>query len=256
MLRRTIFLACLIFAGESANAQQGYEFEVYKPEIGAIGSTELELSSNYVAQGIKTDDEGLYPTHHAVRSSLELTRAFSSWLQGSAYLTANARPGHSLAYVGNRIKVTTVAPASWSLPFELGLANELSYARAGFAEHLWTYELTPILSKRVGPLDFVVNPAFERGVSGSEEHHIDMEPRASIGHSFDEEESISLEYYAGLGGIGEHYSVSDQTHQIFAKFQGEFAEKLEFAIGLGRGLTKSSDRWVITTAFEYKLGGN
>jgi len=46
---------------------------------------------------------------------------------------------------------------------KLGLANEISYARAGFSENLWTYELTPIFSKSFGALSFVLNPAFERG---------------------------------------------------------------------------------------------
>ena len=255
MLPRVLFItALLLVTASSAHAQTGYEFEVYSPELGTIGSTEIELSSNYVADGLRIPGEGLYSAHHALRSSLEINRTLARWLQASLYLTSNARPGHGLAYVGNRLKVTTVAPSSWKLPVELGLANEISYARAGFSENRWMYELTPILAKSFGPVSLVLNPAFERGLSGSGEHHIEMEPRGKIAYGFGDDASLGLEYYAGLGGIGESYTVGQQRHQVVAKFETEVARQFEFGIGLGRGLTRSSDRWVITSAFEYKLG--
>jgi len=255
MLLRPVFIVgLLVSTAASAHAQQGYEFEIYRPELGATGSTEIELSSNYVADGLPDSDEGLYATHHALRSSFEVNRTLSSWLQVSAYLTASKRPGHGLAYVGNRLKVTTVAPSTWNLPMELGLANEISYARAGFSENRWTYELTPIFSKSFGALSLVFNPAFERGLSGSGEHHIDMEPRGGIAYGFGDDASIGLEYYAGLGGIGENYSIREQRHQVFAKLETEVSRRFEFNVGVGRGLTRSSDRWVITSAVEYTPG--
>lgn len=238
----------------SAQAQQGYEFEVYTPSIGSTHETELELQSNYVADGLKQSDEGLYPTHHATRSSLELSRTLNNWLRASAYVTANSRPGHALSYVGNRFKLTSVAPSKWNLPFEFGVANEIAYSRPGFGEYRWAYEFTPMLAKDFGPLELVFNPALELGLSGSAEHHVDMEPRGKIGYEFGDDAEVALEYYGGLGGIGEHYTVSEQRHQLFARVAGEISPRFEIGFGLGRGLTRSSDRWVLTTGLEYKLG--
>lgn len=247
-------VALLLAISTSASAQQGYEFEVYDSHIGRTGSTELELSSNYVASGLTEFDEGLYPTHHASRSSLEISRTLSSWLQGTAYITANALPSHSLSYVGNRLKLTAVAPSSWHLPVDVGLANELVYTRPGFAEYQWAYELSPILARTFGALTVAFNPAFERGLSGSGEHHIEMEPRGKIGFGFGDDASVALEYYAGLGGIGEGYTLAQQRHQLFGRIGGEVSPRMEAAFGVGRGLTRSSDKWVITAALEYKLG--
>jgi len=255
MLFRPAFIVGLIIVtAASAQAQQGYEFEVYRPELGAVGSSEVELSTNYVADGLSESDEGLFATHHALRSSLEVNRTLSSWLQASAYITGNKRPGHGLAYVGNRLKVRMVLPSTSSLPVELGLVNEISYARPGFAEDLWTYELTPIVGKTFGAVSLVFNPAFERGLSGDGEHHIDMEPRGGLAYRLGDDASLGLEYYAGLGGIGENYSAAEQRHQIFAKFGGEVSRHLELNVGVGRGLTRSSDKWVITSALEYTVG--
>jgi len=255
MISRTfaVFGLLAVFA-MPASAQQGYEFEVYGAEIGPKGSTEIELGSNYVADGLTEPDEGLVPTHHASRSSFEFSRTLDSWLQATAYISANVRPGQGLKYVGNRIKLTAVAPASWNLPFDLGVANEVVYALPGFAEYRWAYEITPIIAKGFGPIELVLNPAFERGLSGSEEHHIEMEPRGKIEYELGDEGALALEYYAGLGGIGEGYTVAQQRHQVFAKVEREMSPGMEAAFAVGRGLTRSSDRWVLSVAFEYKIG--
>ncbi len=254
MLPRAFALvAFLTVAASSASAQTGYEFEVYSAGIGPVGSTELELSSNYVASGLKEFNEGRYPTHHATRSTLELSRTLSSWIQGTAYISANARPGQGFSYVGNRLKLTAIAPSTWNLPFGLGLANEIIYARPGFSEYEWAYELTPIIAREFGRFEVVFNPAFERGLSGSGEHEIEMEPRGKVAYTAGDDAELALEYYAGLGGIGEGYSVSEQRHQVFGKFETELSPQIEGVFGLGRGLTRSSDKWVITAAFEYKF---
>lgn len=248
----TAIVALLLSIATSASAQQGYEFEVYDANIGRTGSTELELSSNYVATGVTESDEGVHPTHHASRSSLEISRTLVSWLQATGYVTANARPSHGLSYVGNRLRLTAIAPPSWHLPVDVGLANEVVYARPGFAEYQWAYELSPILSKSFGAVSLAFNPAFERGLSGSGEHHIEMEPRGKIGYGFGDDASVAIEYYAGLGGIGEGYTVARQRHQLFTKIEGEMSPRIEAAFGIGRGLTRSSDKWVITAALELR----
>lgn len=256
MRKKLSFVTFLVLtAGRVAPAQQGYEFEVYDTGIGPRGSTEIELTSNYVARGLAEPGEGLYSTNHAFRSSMEFSRSLSSWLQASAYVTANSRPGHALSFVGNRVKMTAIASSSWKLPLDIGVANELSYARPGYAENRWAYELTPILAKSFGPVSLVFNPAFERGLSGSGEHHIEMESRGKVGYDFGDDASVALEYYAaGLGGIGENYSIAEQRHQIFARLEAEVARRLDLGLGVGRGLTKSSDRWVVVATVEYKQG--
>lgn len=255
MILRTIAVSSLLLViPAAASAQQGYEFEVYSAEVGPRGSTEIEISTNYVAEGLTDSEEGVFPTQHAYRSSLEVSRTLTTWLQASAYTTANARPGHSLSYVGNRAKLTAIAPTSWKLPFDLGVANELIYSRAGFGEYRWAYELSPIFSRNFGSVEAVFNPSLERGLSGSGEHHIEMEPRGKIGYVFGDDASVAVEYYGGLGGIGEGYSVSQQRHQVFLKGETELASRVEAAFGIGRGLTRSSDKWVISAAMEYRLG--
>jgi hypothetical protein len=253
MLTRTIvaFFATLLLAA-SAQAQQGYEFEVYGTGVPAIGAGELELHTNFVPSGSQlADDAEGRTTHRAVRSSLELSTGLASWLEASLYAITYARSGAGIQYVGNRARLTAVAPSKWKLPFDVGLSQEVGYARAGFSENRWGYEITPILGKELGRVLFLLNPAFEKGLGQSGKW--EFEPRAQIGYALGDEQSVGIEYYSVLGPVSRLDSLSHQRHQLFATGKTELSPGVEAGLGIGRGLTRNSDPWVITSRIELKF---
>ena len=250
MLKTTIAITALSLCALSAQAQQGYEFEVYGTEISSPGSGELELHTNFVPAGSqRLDDAEGRATHRAFRSSFEVSTGLASWLEASAYAVTYARSGRGVQYVGNRARVTAVAPTSWNLPFDAGLAQEVGYARKGFAEHRWAYEITPILGRQFGSASLVLNPALERGLDGAEREW-EFEPRAQLEYALGDEGALGLEYYSILGPLEGFDARSHQRHQLFVTGKGELPGGLEAGIGLGRGLTTNSDRWVISTRVE------
>lgn len=236
-----------------AAAQQGYEFEVYDTHLTRPGTTEFELNTNFVASGPKQPDTGLFPTHHMLRSSFEIGTGLTNWLEGSIYVLAVHQPNAGASYVGNRIRMTASAPADWNLPVEFGLTQEVGYARPGFAENRWTYELSPMIGKTWGSVALVANPAFERSLSGPAAHPIEFEPRGRISYGFRDEGSLSLEYYSSLGPTSGFYPRSGQKHQLFVAVEKEFSTRWELAASFGRGLTAASDRSVIATRVEYRI---
>jgi hypothetical protein len=256
-MRKLYLLAPLAIALISplsiAMAQQGYEFEVYDTQIKKPGTVEFELNTNFVASGPKQVDNGLFPTHHMLRSSFEIGTGLTSWLEGSIYVLAVHRPNAGVSYVGNRVRLTAAAPVDWNLPVEFGLTQEVGYARAGFAENRWTYELSPMIGKTWRSLSLVANPAFERSLSGPAAHPIEFEPRGRISYGFGDEGSLSLEYYSSLGPTSGFDPRSEQKHQIFVAAEKEFSTRWELAASFGRGLTASSDRNVIATRIEYRF---
>lgn len=244
MFRRLLAIALPLAAAPAlAGAQAGFEYEVYSTHIEAPQATTLELYTNYVTSGRREIDAGQYPTHRALRSSLEITRGLLPWLEGSVYFVGAAFRGRDAEYVGNRLRLTAVAPQKWNLPFDLGLTQEVGYARPGFSAQRWVYELGPILGKSIGPVSLTVNPMFERGFDG-DEREIEFEPKGKLEYAFGDEGAIALEYYG-----------SEYHHQLFATVEKEVAQKWEFGIGVGRGLTRESDKSVLTTKIEYHFGG-
>lgn len=253
MLIRTTIAFALFLLATSARAQQGYEFEVYGTGVPAKGTGELELHTNFVASGSQlVDDADGRATHRALRSSLELSTGLASWLEASLYAITYARSGAGVQYVGNRARLTAVAPSKWNLPFDAGLSQEIGYARAGFAENRWGYEIAPIFGKELGRVYLLLNPAFERGL-GTGGHQWEFEPRAELSYALRDEESVGLEYYSVLGPVSRLDSRSQQRHQLFATGKTELSSGVEAGLGIGRGLTRNSDRWVITTRLEFKF---
>ena len=253
MLRTAVILSAMIFVSGSAEAQQGYEFEVYGAEAPHRGWGEIEFHTNFVPSGAQlVDDADGRATHHAVRSSIELSAGLSSWLEASLYTVTYARNTAGVAYVGNRARVTAIAPAVWGLPFEAGISQEIGYTRPGFAESPWAYEITPILGKDLGRISLLVNPAFERGL-GRGVHAWEFEPRGEINYALGGDGEVGVAYYSALGPVAKLDERSHQRHQLFLTGKSEVRSGVEAGLGIGRGLTRNSDRWVIATKLEFSL---
>jgi len=235
-------------------AQEGYEYEVYSTHIAAPHATAVELHTNFVQSGRRELDEGRLPTDGALRSSFEVSRGLNRWLEGSVYFVGGVFKGRGTEYVGNRMRVTAVAPAEWRLPIDLGVSQELGYARPGFSEHRWMYELSPIVGKTFGRFSLLFNPALERGFGRGGERELELEPRAKASYEFGDEGALSLEYYGAVGPALSFEPAYEQHHQLFATFQTELAHRWEIGAGIGRGFTRESDRTVITTKLEYHFG--
>ncbi len=88
---------------------------------------------------------------------IKLSTGLLGWLQASLYTVTYTRNGAGVQYVGNRARLTAVAPDSWKLPFAAGLSQEIGYARLGFAENRWAYEITPIFGKETGSVSLLIN---------------------------------------------------------------------------------------------------
>ena len=104
MLNRiTIILSAFFVLAASAQAQQGYEFEVYSTSVPARGSGELELHTNFVPSGSQlSDDAEGRATNRALRSSVELSTGLASWLEASVYAVTYARSASAVCDTGDR----------------------------------------------------------------------------------------------------------------------------------------------------------
>jgi hypothetical protein len=253
LLRSLVVVSCLVGIAPVVSAQEGFEYEVYSTHIDAPRAGTLELHTNFVQSGRREIDEGRFPTQGALRSSLEVTRGLNRWLEGSLYFVGGVFKGHGAQYVGNRLRLTAVAPSRWSLPFDLGVSNEVGYARPGFGEHRWMYELTPIIGKSFGRFSLLANPALERGFGGGKDE-LELEPRAKASYAFGDEGALSLEYYGAVGPATRFEPAYEQHHQLFVTFQTELGHRWEIGGGIGRGLTRESDHTVLTTKLEYHFG--
>ena len=139
---------------------------------------------------------------------------------------------------GYRAELQYVAPHDEDEGFYWGFNVELArIARAGEAS-FWSVELIPILGYRAGRWHFVANPGVEKQISGSS-RATNFQPAAKLAYQAVGWNSFGLEYYGG-----------DETRVLYLAWDGRIG-KSDFNLGIGRGLTDTSDRWVLKMIFEF-----
>lgn len=253
-LRSILLVIALFGIAPSLSAQEGYEYEVYSTHVAAPRMGALELHTNYVATGNRSSESELVSTDRSIRSSLEFSHGINRWLEGSFYFVGGVFRGMGTEYVGNRVRLTAVAPSKWNLPLDLGVSQEVGYARRGFSEHRWMYEISPIIGKTFGRVSLLANPALERGFGSGGESELELEPRAKVSYEIGDDGALALEYYGALGPAKAFEPAYEQHHQLFVTFETDIGHRWEIGGGIGRGLTRESDRTVLTSKLEYHFG--
>jgi len=162
--RLAILIGVVGFAAVVARAQDNYEIQVYSSEMDPPGTTTLELHSNFTAQGRSSVRDGVVATSHAMHETLEVAHGLTDWFDTGIYLFTTIEPDAGWHFVGSHIHPRVTVPESWHWPLGLSLGQEIGYQRRQFSENTWTYELQPILDKKVGSWYVAFNPTFDRAL--------------------------------------------------------------------------------------------
>jgi hypothetical protein len=237
-----------------ARAQDNYEIQVYGASLVDAGHTMVELHSNFTVDGRAEEVDGLLPTLHAFHETLEITHGFSPWLEVGFYVFTSARNGNGWNWVGDHIRPRVAVPESWHWPVGMSLSTEIGYQRRIFSTDTWTWEIRPIIDKQMGRWYWALNPALEKSLTGeSAGRGWEFSPNVAVSYDFTRQVTGALEYYGALGPVTGFDPGPEQQHQLFAAADLNLSPKWEINLGVGRGMTASTDRWIVKTIFGYRL---
>ena len=149
-----------------ALAQGNYEVQVYGSELIPKGVTMVELHSNITAKGTKGVIDGVLPTHHAVHETLEITHGFNEWFESGFYQFTSIQPDGSWKWVGTHIRPRISIPESYHLPVGLSLSARDRVPAAELRPDTWTWEIRPIVDKKIGRFYAAFNPTLEARFTG------------------------------------------------------------------------------------------
>jgi len=76
------------------------------------------------------------------------------------------RPGGGFEYAGWRLRPRVSLPKSWHLPVDVSISGEIGFPRQAYEENSVTFELRPILEKKLGRWQFDFNPVLARALRG------------------------------------------------------------------------------------------
>jgi len=210
----------------------------------------VEIHSNFTVDGEKNVVNGVQPSNHAMHETLEITRGWTDWFETGFYVFSSIQPPSSpisgWQWVGDHIRPRIAAPESWHLPVGLSVSQEIGYQRRQFAEDSWTYELRPIIDKKIGPWYLDFNPTFDRALHGMNTGKgWGFSPNVKVSYDFTKKIAGGVEYYGALGPVSDFDPINEQTQQIFPTIDVNFSPAWEFNFGVGVDVSNSGDHLIV-----------
>jgi len=239
-------LAAATLCSPAAPAQDNYEIQVYGADTQAPRSTMVELHSNFTEEGSKTVQSGMLPTNHAEHETLEITQGINDWAEVGFYVFTSIQSDGGWQWVGDHIRPRVRVPASWHWPVGVSLSTEIGYQRAAFSPDTWTWEVRPIVDKKIGRWYFAFNPALDRSFHGPGVNQgVTFSPNVKFSFDVTKKVAAGLEYYAAYGPLSGFDALRDQQQQFFPSIDIDFAPQWEFNAGVGIGTTRSTDHLIL-----------
>jgi hypothetical protein len=118
----------------------------------------VELHSNFTVEGSKTTIDGVLPTNHAEHEAVEITQGVTDWFETGFYIFTSIQSDGGWQWVGDHIRPRFRIPESWHWPVGVSLSNEIGYRRPEFSADTWTWEIRPIVDKKIGRWYLSFNP--------------------------------------------------------------------------------------------------
>ena len=244
--RCILLLLTLLATGTAIRAQGNYEIQVYGADTVPPGRTMVELHSNFTFSGFKTSVFGVLPDQHQLHETLEVTQGFTNWFEVGFYVFTSADSRVGYKWVGDHIRPRVRAPESWHWPVGVSLSTEVGYQRPTYSSDTWTWEIRPIIDKQIGRWYLAFNPALERSFHGtSVKEGVGFSPGFKAGYSVTKKLSAGLEYYGTVGPVFAFDPFSLQQEQIVPSIDYDFGPNWEFNLGLGVGVTHSTDHLLL-----------
>ena len=235
--------ACALTA---ALAQDNTEIQVYGSDLVAPGDTMVELHSNFTVKGTKTVVDGVLPTTHAVHETLEITHGFSDWFETGFYVFSTIQPDGGWMWVGDHIRPRVAIPEAWHWPVGLSLSTEIGYQQRNFSTDTWTWEIRPIIDKKMGRWYWAFNPAVDKSFHGAGQNQgWSFSPNAKVSFDFTKKITGGLEYYGALGPISDFDTFRNQNQQFFPSIDLNLSPNWEFNFGVGIGATSATDHLIV-----------
>lgn len=254
LLATSLALACLAGA---ALAQGNYEVQVYGSDLVAPHVTMVELHSNFTATGEKMIIGGVLPTNHAEHETLEITHGFNDWFELGFYQFTSIQPDGSWDWVGTHIRPRIAVPERYHLPVGLSLSTEIGYQRPIFSGDTWTWEIRPIVDKKMGRWYWAVNPSIDKSFHGPEAHRgLEFSPNVKFSYDVTKRAAFGLEYYGAYGPIISWDPLHYQEQQFIPALDYDFGKNWEFNFGVGVGVTAATDHLLIKAILGYRFNNH
>ena len=239
-------LFILFIRFSTLSAQESYEIQVYASEITPKNTTLIELHSNVSPQGPDNVSKFSSPLHE----TMEITTGLGNNFEIGMYLFNRLNNGVT-QNTGSHIRPRYTVPSSLKWNWGVSISVEAGFIKDPFTDKtIWDYEIRPIFDKTMGKHYIAFNPTFDGSFS---ENEFSFSPNLKYGYKLSEKYTVGIEYYGVMGNPFKFYSANVQTHQFYLVSDIDLNPNYEINIGVGHGITQSSDQWNIKLILGRKI---
>jgi hypothetical protein len=236
-------------------AQGNYEVQVYGSDLVPPRNFMIELHTNFTAQGSKSTDDGTLPTQHQFHETIEITHGFNEWFETGWYIFTSHQPDGGWGWVGDHIRPRLSVPERYKLPVGLSLSTEFGYQRARYSADTWTWEIRPIIDKKLGKWYGSFNPTVDKSFHGPEQSRgYQFSPNFKLSYDVTKIVTAGFEYYGALGPITGFDPLHDQQQQIMPTIDLNLGPSWEFNFGVGVGMTHGTDHLLVKMIIGRRFG--
>ena len=235
-------LACLA-ACERALAAP-HDIKVHSDEMTEEGEHALEVHAN-IARPSPDGRRG-----HVWQAMPEYTYGFARNWALSLQLPFS-KVGDNYYANGAGAEVLYIAPHDKARGAYWGINAELAYASPIGERSSWVLELVPIAATRFGKFHFAANLGLEIPITGGESK-VTFQPAAMLTYAVDSRNELGFEYYSDLGPLKNFAPRDEQERTLYAVWNRK-QHSFDLNLGIGRGLTHASDRWVFKAMAEFEV---
>ena len=179
------------------------------------------------------------------------TNVFQTRLEYAYGLTAKSELGINLylsryndtSYVnGGKVSHMYVPTQGDSGIWHYGIKNEINYIQDVGGNQTTFYELTPILALQLQAWRLTINPSVD--ITLNKNSTVTFSPSAKLAYGLSSKIDVGMEYYTDNVPIKGLYNVAQQPNTAYLVLDAK-SGKSTFNVGVGKGVTATSDNWVV-----------
>jgi len=238
------FLLALIAATAAAAPE---EIQVYMDEMNAPGEFGLDIHGNDVFSGRAYPQyPGEQPPAHVLRLTPEFSYGLTQSLELGAYvLSTRDATGYS-AVDGEKLRVKYIATHAEDQVWFWGANLEIGRVAQRRDDNPWNGELKGILGYHGERWTVAVNSNIDFKVHGPAPSPAMLDLETKVSYKTDGGIGVGVESYNDLGQLSRLGGLGRQSESLFAVLDASI-HGWEVNLGVGRGLTPASDRWLLKT---------
>ena len=220
------------------------EIKVFTDELAGYGEHTLETHVN------KASKAGPNPANRLTPIQAMPEYSYGIWKNWEFSLQLPAAFNDTASRVeGYRAELQYVVPHDDEEGFYWGINFELARtARLGEVS-FWNIEFVPILGYRKDRWHFVCNPGIEKAVAGTS-RGANFQSAGKIAYRGFDKNYFGIEYYVDAGPLRSRLPSYLQSRVLYLAWDGKIG-KSDINVGVGRGFTDASDRWVLKAVYEF-----